>query len=687
MGRFDVHICITDVSIRLIGRDLHRRWYGDRKVSGDIVTCATKPSKQAGYFKVRWSWNCMAAFKLTQYRLLASATNLLVLLSNPSNVALLTAHILSAPAIWGTSANLQMLARVIDVFSSSSGRLLRSEQTSHFPEPSDGQRNLSTNDWTAAIMKGTAEGSPWSRKVLVFTGLLQGFKIHGGHGLNMGQGTKLRVALVKAINLSLRSETQRSPITDLSMVVALSQVFDLLDVQEKTALDHDSLLPMLVWAIFSSSEGLHQGYFLSTIDADVIEGAGKKFDWSTKSHSYLQLQFTATGPLIAALGRLSRLMAFSVGRVKDVVLLVRILQILTEFSRSLSIQWRQNKLSEIDISEETVFLADETLRMPLPLLWRVLRSCLYAIIIILIPYTDRLLYNDLSIKDDAAADVLSQYPVCSEAFLREIQPTDCGIIPQHPLDRCLDLYFLNTAEQLALVLDTKAASDLLVVAASPYLGVDSDQRLLEAFEAAHSVMLAVIAAPHNVSLAISQFESYTKVLFQVFPQTLSPRQFRVATKQLVRIASSPSLISEQRPFLASALLEIVHLRLQTASTQPIGSSITSDEPGDNADSMSEQAVLLLALIDSLPFLQLDALEDWLWIVARSIHLVRDIAMRHACKQRFWEILSNGDMDVDRAAYCSTWWSTRGGRPMMLYGKDIDNFEPLMSGPLKESRKL
>ncbi|KAL9603307.1 MAG: hypothetical protein Q9179_002246 [Wetmoreana sp. 5 TL-2023] len=655
-------------------------------------------------------------------RLLDSATNLLVLLSNPSNVALLTAHILSAPAIWGTSASLQILARVISVFSSSSGRLLRSEQTSRFPYHSDGQRNLSTDEWTAAVAKGTAEGSPWSRTVLVFTGLLQGIKNHGGHGLNARQGTKLKAALVKAINLSLRSETQRSPVIDLSIVVALSQIFDLLDVQEKMVLDHESLLPMLVWAVFSSCEGLHQGYFLGTIDADIIEGAGKKFDWSTKSHSYLQLQFTATGPLVAVLGRLSRLTAFSVGQVKDVVLLARTLQTLTEFSRSLSIQWRQNKLSEIDMSEETMFLADETLRIPLPLLWRVLRSCLYAIIVILTSYTDRLLHNDLRVQDDApssaitilkilrnlyfissrlrtatisqytfvylvAVDVLSYYPICSEAFLREIQPTDYGVIPQHPLDRCLDLYFLNTAEQLALVLDTKAASDLLVVAASPYLGIDGDQRLLEAFEAAHSVMLAVIAAPQNVDLAISQFESYTEVLFRVFPRTLSPRQFRVAIKQLVRIASPPSLISEQRPFLASALLEILRLRLQTASTQPIGSSITSEEPGDNADSMSEQAVLLLALIDSLPFLQLDVLEDWLWNVAKSIHLVRDLAMRHACKQRFWEVLSNGEMDFGRAAYCATWWSTRGGGQMMLYGKDIDNFEPLMSGALKESCKL
>lgn len=103
----------------------------------------------------------------------------------------------------------------------------------------------------------------------------------------------------------------------------------------------------------------------------------------------------------------------------------------------------------------------------------------------------------------------------AEAYLREIYTTAQGRIAQHPLDRCLDLYFLNTAEQFALVLDTKAASDLLVAAASSYLGINGDPRLLEAFEAAHSVMLAVLATPHNTDLAALQLEPYADVLFHV----------------------------------------------------------------------------------------------------------------------------------------------------------------------------
>ena len=115
----------------------------------------------------------------------------------------------------------------------------------------------------------------------------------------------------------------------------------------------------------------------------------------------------------------------------------------------------------------------------------------------------------------AAIDILSQYPVQAEAFLRGIKPAEAGRIPQHPLDRCLDLYFLNTAEHLTLVLNSQANEELLVAAATPYLGVGGDPRLLEIFEAAHSTVLAVLAAPQNSDLVAKYIYSYVDVLFKV----------------------------------------------------------------------------------------------------------------------------------------------------------------------------
>ncbi|KAL8676580.1 MAG: hypothetical protein Q9186_006917, partial [Xanthomendoza sp. 1 TL-2023] len=385
--------------------------------------------------------------------------------------------------------------------------------------------------------------------------------------------------LVKSVNLSLRNDPRRTAVADSGLVVAICQVFDLLDMRVRQLVDHDLLLPILIQAIFSSEDGVHHGYFLGTIDADLVEGLGQKFDWSIRSNSFLQLQSTASGPLVADLGRLAQLAAFSVGHAADLSTLKMLLQDLLSVSRSLCTQWRQNKLSE-------------------------------------------------------------------------------------------DIYFLNAAEHFTPILDTKVACNLLATAASPYLGTNGDQRSTEAFEAAHSVMLAIFAAPHNIDVTASRIEEYIQLVFEGFPRSLSPRQIRLAIKQLVRLTSPPSLIAAQRPWLASTILEIVRCRIYGASSHLLANDST--DRGSNAQALSEQAVLAFALIDSLPSLQLDGLHDWLTVVAQSCQLIQESSLRHACNYRLWEVLSNGDMDVDRAAFCVNWWNTEGGREMVLCGEENAN---------------
>ena len=114
-----------------------------------------------------------------------------------------------------------------------------------------------------------------------------------------------------------------------------------------------------------------------------------------------------------------------------------------------------------------------------------------------------------------AIDILVNSSVLVEAFLQEIQPSEIGKIPQHPLERCHDLFFLNTSEHCSLVLNPRMCEDLLIKAAIPYLGLDSDRRLLENFEAAHSVMLAIFAAPLNTDITVRHVNAYYDVLFKV----------------------------------------------------------------------------------------------------------------------------------------------------------------------------
>ena len=80
------------------------------------------------------------------------------------------------------------------------------------------------------------------------------------------------------------------------------------------------------------------------------------------------------------------------------------------------------------------------------------------------------------------------------------------------------------------------------------------------------------------------------------------------------------------------------------------------------------------------------LEDWLPVVAGSLDSIQSEPMLHTCRQRFWEVLSSGEMDVERAAVCVAWWTTGGGRDIVLFGAD-QAAGPFMSGALTEVSKL
>lgn len=106
----------------------------------------------------------------------------------------------------------------------------------------------------------------------------------------------------------------------------------------------------------------------------------------------------------------------------------------------------------------------------------------------------------------------------------------------------------------------------------------------------------------------------------------------------------------------------------SASTVPIPPNTQNGSTPDQ-QSLSAQAVLILALIDSLSFLCVDDLKEWLPLTAQLINTISDRGMRNVCVDRFWEALSGGEMDVDRAHCCVTWWSTRGGRELVLFGAE------------------
>ena len=242
---------------------------------------------------------------------------------------------------------------------------------------------LSKDGWFVAVVKGADDRSPRWRHLLVLGGLLLGLEGQHPQALSRSFRSNLEHATITTVNLALQEAEFGDDLASNSIATVLSHVVDLLSPSYKAEINYDLLLPTLVRGPYFSKEGLHLGYFLSVMDADVVQAGGSKFDWSTKSSTYVQLERMASGPMVASLGLLSRLTAVSVENVRSLDLLATVLDDLSTFTRSLCVQWRQNKLSEIDITEESTFLSDESLKTSLPLLWRVLKSSMFAVVVIL----------------------------------------------------------------------------------------------------------------------------------------------------------------------------------------------------------------------------------------------------------------------------------------------------------------
>jgi hypothetical protein len=298
------------------------------------------------------------------------------------NVTLLTSHILSAPAIWHAPDGLQTPLGVLGVFRSASLHVLQYERNPAQSGIYAERRGLPKEEWVKAVARGVDDRSPRWKHLLVLAGTLAGFESNGQLGLPPALRRTLEAAVVKAANMALRDPGSTNELARGAICLALGRTHDLLSHFEKGQIDYESLLPIMVQEIFFSREGLHRGYFLSKMDNDVIQAGGNKFRWSSRSPTYYQIQRMAVGPLVSALGSLSDLMGFGVESVLDTGVLLGLSEDLSTFARSLCVQWRQNKLSEIDISEEAEFLDEETRKSTIPLLWQVLKAAMFAVVIV-----------------------------------------------------------------------------------------------------------------------------------------------------------------------------------------------------------------------------------------------------------------------------------------------------------------
>jgi hypothetical protein len=655
-------------------------------------------------------------------RILSSTTSLLTTLSNPLNVTLLTSHLLTAPAVWNRIDGLRTCLRIISIFNTAAITVHKHQVEGH-QKPYDLYQprmggGISCDDWAKAVVKGLDDRTPRWQHMLVIGGVLLGMEGQQRQGLSRGLRTTLENAMVTATNLALDKPASGGTLGAEAIVLALNHTFPLLSDHIRRELNYDALLMVMIPAL-TSTEGYQDGSFLEAIDFDVRPVSGNKFDWSAKSPSFIQLQKLASKPLISSMGQLSRLIAHSIENMNGSLRLAEVRAHLLKFTGTLFERWQRNKLSEIDPSEEDAFLTPETLRVTFPVLWQVLKTAMFATVVILraiigktlidpilaspqqVPVTasqtllilsnihfvsSRLGSNAFSaytFVNLTSIDILTRFPSSSVSFLRSIYPTEAGQIPAHPLKRNHDLFYLNTAEHFTLSLSPADAESLIVTPCTPYLNPTANAQLLEIFEAAHSAMLSVLAAPQNADLTAKVLPFYVESLFASFPRNLSPRQFRFAFKALMQISTPPNPLSSSQPMMAETLLELLHHRTLGAPTTPLPPSLAIKSEADakvQEVPLSEQAVLLLTLLDALPNVTLSVLEEWLPLAADLLNHIQDRGMREHCKKRFWEVLEGGEMDVERSAVCVSWWSTRGGRERVLFG-DQGERGPFMSGGL------
>ncbi|KAF8455413.1 hypothetical protein BGX38DRAFT_1168767 [Terfezia claveryi] len=331
----------------------------------------------------------------------------------------------------------------------------------------------------------------------------------------------------------------------------------------------------------------------------------------------------------------------------------------------------------------------------------------------------------------SSIDILGMHKEEAERWVRSVAPQNVGTIPSPLLLRTYDLFFLNTVEHLIPILPSPLIHDLLIPICTPYLSASRDPNLHSQFESAHSVMLAIIAAapapPSSTSPSTSATPTttvdpatevlplYAGMIFSSFPGGLSRKQFRLAFSTLVKVCEVPpgenrlqgrgevvmnigyqrAKMAPETPLIeaagdggvtpAAAVAAVAASAAAIAASEPNNPSTSPSPPGTAGSATpssppppppapyTEKEIYILALIDSLPFLLPETLSGWLTPVAELVAKdVKDVAGKGRLRRRFWEVLTDGELDVDRAEVGVRWWSEVGRE--LVEGSDGDRRE-------------
>ncbi|KAI5779714.1 hypothetical protein EDC01DRAFT_669525 [Geopyxis carbonaria] len=617
-------------------------------------------------------------------RVYASAATVLATLTNPLNVSLLSTQILISPAIWQNPDGLRASLRTFGVFQSATLGKIESPGVV-----------LGVEDWLNALVRGANQNVPRWKHLLLLGAVLSADQ-ERSHLPRITRGS-LEDAFCRAVNMSLSRNVNRDDGLEADVLsLVLSHAMESLSRRAKAQLNYNALLPFIIQSIYYSQEGFQSGYFLPSIDHDIVD-IGGKLAWPSKSNSFLELQERTARPLFVAMGSLARLAAAAIKETHDILAVHSLLDNLQRFAQIMSSQWRNGRLSTIPASEEERLVNEESLKGTTPLVWQILKSVLFTTTLILQELTSRIIedpilcdrtngpfiaskildilrsfyfitsrigpngFSSYNFVYYTAIDVLSLHPQRAERFFVEVvAPREVGVIPSSLPDRLGDLYFLNLTESIGPMLSPKVIEEIVIPSIQPYLLPSGDATLHQQFEASHSVMLSIFASPRCAEVGARMLPFYVDAIFKAFPSALSARQFRLAYSTLVRECSSPQPISSLHPNMVDVLHEILCERVTQASTQSLPAEVNEGSVG-----LSEKDVEILALVDSLPFMEVEVMHRWLEPTANLVNAVEDEGSKQRIRERLWDVLS-AELDVSRAEVAVRWWSA-GGRELVLFG--------------------
>ena len=576
------------------------------------------------------------------------------------------------------------------------------------------------------------------RHSLMLAGLLIAVqKVEEGEDAStrMGLVRSLQRALGVAADGAVRDKNVGA-LEKAATVLALSYTFDHLPDGVKQGLSHEIWAPLTL-DLLVGELGFEGGRFLALPNADIqiesLPNGLSRLHWSADSQSYNTIKSIASRPLVSMMSRISVMAGFHINHLRTPAPLPRITTQLRDFSTNLLELWRASPFSAYDPSipsntPGSTTLAPET-HQPHTVLFNLLRNIYFATLLIVTALVSRLLPSPLPLA--AKANISSQIlhtlrslsPISSRLghlanydfvllssidlltssrphaleFFTSILPSSLGYIPSHPVDRGMDLYFLNVAEHFTLLLPADVVADKIIGAAKPYLDLSATPRaelqgtqMKTLIEAAHSATLSALSAPHMSAPAAHLLGPYAETLLRSFPHSIDARQLRFGVKSLVGLCCPPGKLAEREGF-AESICELVRHAALSAPAQPLPPSSTVQSAGDadqpKAAQMgmgtSPQGAYTLSLIDSLPHLTPEQLRNWLPLTAELVRGLQG-ADKRMCRERVVEVLESGEMDVERSQVCVAWWTTGGGR-WMLEGRrgEREREDPtLMSGALQ-----